>query len=424
MNLLNDPTIDPLVDAGTKGIPAKVGRIRLSDIAAQNWNLLAGDCPLPLAVIRSDALENNCAWMANFARLNDLQLAPHVKTTMAPALFTRQLSMGAWALTVATTQQLKICTQMGVARIILANQPVGQAVDACFRAVSENPQLELYVLADSLAGVELLAAAATHYPHGKSLRVLVEVGAVGGRTGCRSVADATAVASAIARAPGLQLAGVEAFEGVLPDEAAVASFLTEVAAAAKAIDERGLFQDDIVLSAGGSAFFDLVALNFRSLKFSRPVVKVLRSGCYVTHDMLGYAEALTRVFGDRLVALPEGSLKPALAIWTYIQSRPDPGRALLTMGKRDVGYDSGLPVPISWYRPGAAAPPQPLPLGHLIEALNDQHAYLKIPAQSPLSVGDMIEVGISHPCTTFERWRVIMLIDRLFNVVGAFQTFF
>jgi len=422
MVVLNDPTADILVDATTKGIPASAPALRVSDIGGQGWNVLAGDCPLPLAVIRTDVMMANSAWMMAFARRHRLLLAPHGKTTMAPALFARQLADGAWAMTVATTQQMQVCLRAGIRRIILANQPIGQAVDACFRALANHADLELYVLADSVEGVGLLAAASA--PGVLALRVLVEVGALGARTGCRDITSALAVAKAIVAAPGLMLAGVEAFEGVLPDTVAVTAFMKRVVETTMAIDSLGLFTQDIVLSAGGSAFFDLVAVEFEKVALSHPVLRVLRSGCYLTHDQFGYAQDLARVLRERTVDLPEGTLRPALEVWSYVQSRPDPDKVLLTMGKRDVGYDIHLPQPIAWFRPGEMRGPATMPEGCAVTALNDQHAHMAVPSGSPFAIGDMVAVGIAHPCTTFERWQVLMFVDSKLNIIGGARTFF
>lgn len=424
MSLLNDPTEDPLVDASTKGIPVSAGKLRLSEIGSRGWNVLAGDCPLPLAVISQDALRSNSAWMASFARLNGVRLAPHGKTTMAPALFKRQLNDGAWAMTIATVQQMNVCLNAGVRRIVLANQPIGQAVDACFAALTAYPDLELYTLADSLAGVHLLTAGAARSKCSRSLSVLVEIGAVGGRAGCRSVADAIEVASAIARSPGLALAGLEAFEGVLTSRRVVTDFLHHFVTTAHAIDAARLFVGDVVLSAGGSAYFDLVTHAFESVTLSRPVIRVLRSGCYIAHDEFGYEDALRDALSARSAPLPSGQLLPAVSVWCYVQSRPEPALALLTMGKRDVGHDVGLPQPKVWYRPGQMSAPAAVPTGSVVTALNDQHAYMQLPIDSPIDVGDMISVGIAHPCTTFERWHILMLVNEKLDIVDAVRTFF
>lgn len=422
--ILQDPSADVLLNAATKGIPVNSSPLRLSEVGAQGWNVLAGDCPLPLAVIRSDIIASNSAWMMAFARHHGFLLAPHGKTTMVPTLFARQLVDGAWAITVATSQQMQVCLSAGIRRIILANQPIGQAVDACFRALETYPDLQLYVLADSLQGVALLNARAALRAGGASLHVLVEVGAVGARTGCRDIATALGVAKAIVASPGLVLAGVEAYEGILPDTPAVVAFLTRVTETTQAIDAAGLFGETILLSCGGSAFFDLVVTGFQSIKVSRPVLRVLRSGCYLTHDDFYYSTALARMQREGRVYLPEGTLRPALQVWSYVQSRPEPCKALLTMGKRDVGYDTGYPQPIAWFRPGEMRVPAPIPAGCSICELNDQHAHMSIPGESTFEVGDMVAVGVGHPCTTFERWQIVMLVDEQLNITGAVRTFF
>jgi D-serine dehydratase len=167
-----------------------------------------------------------------------------------------------------------------------------------------------------------------------------------------------------------------------------------------------------------------VATVLNPVGLSRKVLRVLRSGCYLTQDHFGYARDFERVLREHRLAVPPGRLEPALEIWSYVQSRPDADKALLTLGKRDVGYDAGLPQPIRWFRPGGTAPPAPVPDGCSITSLNDQHAHMKCAAEAPFAVGDMIAVGIAHPCTTFERWQLLMLVDERLNIAGAVRTFF
>ncbi len=114
---------------------------------------------------------------------------------------------------------------------------------------------------------------------------------------------------------------------------------------------------------------------------------------------------------ETALRLPPGGSKPALEVWAYVQSRPESGRTILTMGKRDVSYDASLPVPLHWYRPGAMVRPEPMPRGHAVLALNDQHCHLGTPGESPLQVGDMVGFGIGHPCTTFDKWGLLMVVD-------------
>lgn len=417
-----------MLDARTKGVPEAAGRVRLGDVAAQGWNIFQGDVPLPAAVLRADILSANNDWMARFLSQNGLLIAPHGKTTMAPQLYAMQHATGAWAITVATTQQMAVARHFGFPRVILANEPAGRAsIDACFAALAD-PGFELHVLADSVAGVGALAAGAGRAKGARPLGVLVELGVQGGRTGARTRAEALAVARAVAASRGLALTGIECFEGILPDTEAVDAMLDDVLAVARTAVEEGLFAPDapLILSAGGSAFYDRVGERFGPATFgARPVLKIIRSGCYLTHDAIGYEKAYQRILDETSLRLPEGRLMPALEVWTYVQSRPEPRKAILTAGKRDVSHDSHLPVATAWFRPGGAMrQPEALPPGHAVAALNDQHAHFAIPADSPLAVGDMVSLGIAHPCTTFDKWDVLPVIDADGVVIDAVKTYF
>jgi len=419
---------DQRLDGLSKGLPPATSGLRLGNIGRQGWNLLAGDMPLPLAVIRESVLKRNSAWMSAFTEANGLVIAPHGKTTMAPQLFDLQIADGAWAITVATVQQLAVCRHFGVRRVILANQPVGrQEIAACLDALNEQ-DFALYCLADSVAGVALLAAAVKRAPPppGNPLRILVEIGFMGGRTGARSRDEALAIARAVSGAAGLQLAGFECFEGLHSATAAADRLLDDLIAVALSAEAEALLgPDPMVLSAGGTSLFDRVGEKLNAASFARPVLKLLRSGCYLTHDSTTYAAAFQRIVMETSLALPAGGLEPALEVWAYVQSRPERGRSLLTLGKRDISYDAGMPVPLRWFRPGSGmAGPEPMPAGHTVLALNDQHCHLGTPEQSPVEVGDMVAFGIGHPCTTFDKWDLLMLVDDDYAVTGAVRTFF
>lgn len=413
------------LDGRVKGVPPGA-RLRLDAIAAQRWNLLDGALPTPTALLRVDVMRRNSAWMVDFARRNGLDLCPHGKTTMAPQLWSLQLADGCWGITVATTHQLQVARRFGVKRVIWANQPTGRiAVDAAFAAIAE-PGFHLYVLADSLAAVEALAAGAARAGLTRDLPVLLEVGASGGRTGARTRATALEVARAIAAAPGLALAGVEAFEGILPDTEAVDEFLDRVTDAARGCAAESLWgQDEVLLTAGGSAFFDRIGPRFAAAgELGRKVRRVLRSGCYLTHDSLGYEASYRRMRGEGRLDFPPGDLQAAMEVWAYVQSVPEPGRAILTLGKRDIGVDTGWPPALHLFRPGVDRVPRAIGPFHKVTAMNDQHAYLLGPADDRVRVGDMVGLGLGHPCTTFDKWQVIPLVDDAYTVVGAIRTFF
>jgi D-serine dehydratase len=403
------------VDWRFKAFPPAEG-VAVEDVGAQGWNLLAGDLMLPALVLKERALEHNLRTMAAVCADAGVSLAPHGKTTMAPALISRQLDAGAWAITAATAWQARALHALGVERILLANQVVD---DASLRWVASalDDGVELFVLADSLAGVELLGAVGASRP----LPVLVELGVRGGRTGCRTVEEAVAVAEAVGGSPSLVLAGVEGFEGVLGTVEDVDAFVATLRALAVELDRGGAFGGvgEILVTAGGSAWFDRVVAGLAPpWELSRPVRIVLRSGCYLTHDS-GFYARLSPLDG-RADAGPR--LVAALEAWGAVLSVPEPGLAIVGFGKRDVPFDLDLPGPVAVRRRSGAV--EALRPGTArVEALNDQHAFVRLDGAG-LDVGDWLGCGVSHPCTAFDKWRLIPVVDDDYGVVGAVQTFF
>ncbi|HEY3887202.1 MAG TPA: alanine racemase [Caulobacteraceae bacterium] len=427
-------TADPILDPETKGLPAAAGALRLSEVGRRGWNLLGEDLPLPIAVLRASALDANSDWMRRFVALTGARLAPHGKTSMSPQLFARQLADGAWGLTVATAQQLRVARRAGAERILVANELVGpREIEEILEELAAHERLELFCLVDSVEGVRRLARAATARAIGRPLRVLVEIGYPGGRGGCRDAGAALAVARVVkAAAPHLALSGVEGFEGLrqsLPGAASapeVVRFLEAIADAAGRIDAEGLFTaEEVILSAGGSAYYDLVTAAFGGVRLSRPTAIVLRSGCYLTHD----AGLYQRLFGELRERSAQaravtGGFENALEVWAYVLSVPEAGRAILGAGRRDFGHDAGMPVPLKRFRPGRDAQPQAATDGWEIAAVNDQHAHMTFAPGADIAVGDMIALGVSHPCTTFDKWRLMFVVDDAYTVASAIQTCF
>ncbi|MGJ7915169.1 amino acid deaminase [Massilia sp. LXY-6] len=419
---------EQVLQPGVKGLPI-AAPLRQGAIRAQGWNVLYGDTSFPVAVLKTSALRHNLDWMRAFCERYAVELAPHGKTTMSPQLFGAQLANGAWGITLANAVQVQVAYRFGVRRVLIANQLVARSdVRAVLQLLHDDPDFECFVLADSLAGVARLAEEVGAHALARPLPVLVELGLSGKRAGCRTLDEAMTVARAVEGAPGLLLAGFEGYEGLLDERSAVEEFIRQLCALVLEADDEGLFgMPEILVSAGGSGFFDLVAHGFQGLHgLSRRLRPVLRSGCYLTSDHGMYQVQLRRL-DEREGVAPDQGLRPALEIWSVVQSRPEPGLAILTMGKRDASHDAGLPVPLWSHRPGPGAP-RALPAGCEIVNMNDQHAYLRLPEgdaiREALAVGDLVGCGISHPCTTFDRWPLLLAVDDDYAVRGALNTFF
>ncbi|SAL29342.1 D-serine deaminase [Caballeronia turbans] len=415
-------TIDPF----GKGLGMVPGTgIQLNDASRLQWNLLEEDVSLPAAVLYSDRIEHNLKWMQAFVGEYGVKLAPHGKTTMAPQLFRRQLDAGAWGITLATAHQVRAAYRGGVHRILMANQLVGKRNMGMIAELLTDPNFEFFCLVDSADGVDQLGEFFSSVR--KKLNVLIELGVPGGRTGVRDDAQRDAVLAAIARWQGtIELAGIELYEGVLQDETKVRAFLrSAVDVTPKLIADGKIARRPAILSGAGSAWYDVVADEFAKAN-SDAIEVVLRPGCYLTHDVGIYKKAQNEIFARNPIAKKMGQgLKPALQLWAYVQSIPEPDRAIIGLGKRDSAFDAGMPEPAKHYRPGNEAPRDvSRDEGWEIFGLMDQHAYLRIKPGDDVKVGDMIAFDISHPCLTFDKWRQILVLDPKYRVTEVIETFF
>lgn len=427
------------LDACVKGMPGLIGSVAMADVAKQGWNVLREDLPLPLAVIRQDAMLHNSDWMRRFLQERGSLFAPHGKTTMSPQLFDLQRRDGAWGITVATCHQVQVARAFGTRRIVLANQLVGrQSVAYILEALREDPGFDFYCLVDDPEHVTALAHAVRQADIGRPLQVLLEVGYEGGRTGCRDDTSVRAVIDALAQVrPYLALRGIEGFEGLikpLPDknvEVRIEEFLARMVDTVGICERLNLFAEGpILLSAGGSSFYDLVTRHLASENLSQGHMVLTRSGCYLTHDSHIYKDAFARIQqrSPEVGSLGQG-LIPALEVWGYVQSRPESQKVIINLGKRDISPDH-MPLATGWYRPGTqgygtdGAAISSLAAGHEVTGLDDQHCHMQVPADSPLRIGDMVCFGISHPCLTFDKWEALMIVDDRYDVVGAVRTYF
>jgi D-serine dehydratase len=294
--------LDPWLHPGLKGWPADAPPTRASAVGMLGWHLLDGTLPLPLATLDDAALARNLGWMQRLVDRAGVGLAPHGKTTMSPQLFRAQLDAGAWGLTVANAHQLDLAVAAGARRVLIANQ-VLQAADRRRIDTLRHAHPGLWVGA-WLDSPEQLHALEAH-PSDTPLDVLLELGLPGGRTGLRDDAAALALARQARASTAVRLAGLACYEGLwstgddTADRALVQGLTHRLQALAQHLEDEALFETDtVVVTAGGSAVFDLVAPALK-LALRRPVQGVLRSGCYLTHDdgfyqRMGHAAGCSR----------------------------------------------------------------------------------------------------------------------------------
>ncbi|NKQ28743.1 amino acid deaminase [Streptomyces galbus] len=411
---------DERVDHRFKGLPPDADGLTVGELARRRRNLFADGFATPVLALSAERLEHNLALMETYAARHGLAFAPHGKTTMAPQLFRRHLERGAWGITLAVPHQVRVARAFGVRRVFLANELVdAPALRWIAAELAADPDFRFVCYVDSVRGVELMDAALTGTA--RPVDVVVELAAgEGARTGVRTEAECVAVADAVAAAPALRLVGVAGYEGEVPRATPerVRAWLRQLVGLAADFDAAGRFAglDEIVVSAGGSAWFDAVADVFASVPaLSAPVLRLLRSGAYVSHDD-GHYRRLTPF--NRVPE--EGALEPAFRLWAQVVSRPSPEQAFLNAGKRDAAYDLDLPVAQVVRRDGTERPAT----GVEVTALSDQHTWLRTGPEADLEVGDWVGLGLSHPCTSFDKWPLIPLAEADGTVVDYIRTFF
>ncbi|WP_367044627.1 amino acid deaminase [Streptomyces sp. Je 1-332] len=417
-----DRLADERVDHRFKGLPPDAEGLTVGELAAQRRNLFTDGFTTPVLALSAERLEHNLALMETYSERHGLAFAPHGKTSMAPQLFARQLERGAWGITLAVPHQVRVARAYGVERIFLANELVDAAALRWIAGeLAADPSFRFICYVDSVPGVALMDAALREAGATRPVDVVVELGAGdGARTGVRTEAECVEIANAVAAADTLRLVGVAGYEGEVPDATPerVRDWLRRLTALAVEFDKANRFADldEIVVSAGGSAWFDAVADVFAELpELSVPVVKLLRSGAYVSHDD-GHYRHLTPF--NRIP--DEGALHPAFRLWTQVVSRPTSEQAFINAGKRDAAYDLDLPEAQVVHRDGVDRPAT----GVAVTGLSDQHGWVRTAPEADLAVGDWVGLGLSHPCTAFDKWQLIPLVEADGTVTDYVRTYF
>ncbi|WP_083508679.1 alanine racemase [Arthrobacter alpinus] len=394
------------------------------------------DLQTPLLTLDSAAMSANVEHMAHWCADKGVLLAPHGKTTMAPQMWREQLARGAWGITLANASQLRVGHAFGLQRVMVANSLTDpQAIT--WLAGAQSPTFSVVSWVDSLQTVQLQEATLSDVP-GSVIDVIVELGGTGGRTGLRTVAQAVDVARAVHASTHLRLVGVGGYEGSLAHSAdvdaltTVRGYLTRVKELHDLLLSENLYADgaDVIVTAGGSAYFDdvvdvLGGCSNDGASGDARVDVIIRSGAYMVHDD-GFYRGISPFARGEQAEAGNAPFTSAMHAWARVVSLPEAGLAILDAGKRDMPVDEGLPEPQLL---GRSLGGEMLELsGASISAVNDQHCFLRFnPATTVLNIGDVVRLGLSHPCTAFDKWTLIPVLADAGSdnrVVDLIHTFF
>jgi Predicted amino acid aldolase or racemase len=428
--LLLDELDAERLSARDKGIPARAVGMTVGEFLAGEPRL--SEFWTPIVVLDDEAIRNNLAVMAQWSASRGLALMPHGKTTMAPALWQRQLDAGSLGITLATMGQVRTARSFGLDSIMLANAVVDDRSLRFLAAELADPGFRFVCWADSVATIEAMERALRDAGTPRRVDVCVELGAAGGRTGARTIAEAAEVARRAAASDVVRLAGVAGYEGSLGHDRsdaaldAVRDYLGQQLTLHDALGELYDDDGDIYVTAGGSAYFDLVADVYADAIAADPrTLWTLRSGAYIVHDDGFYRRIspLDEAGGGVTADARTGRLHSAMHGIARVVSHPEPSLALLDGGKRDFPFDEGLPIP---RQTATDLGGEWTPLaGASVSAMNDQHSYLGLTTED-VALGSVVALGLSHPCTTFDKWHFLPVVasQRSDRVVELVRTFF
>lgn len=421
------------IDDRWRGFPTGYAPLPIAQIGDRGWRPQDGRMALPLISLDLAAFEINIEAVMRHLSTEGALIAPHAKTPMSVAIARRLQEAGAWGATVADARQASVMLEGGLSRLILANQVGG--IGGARRLASllwHHPLAEVHVFVDSIEGVDALAAAwKSESKRGKGMApmgLIVELGA--GRAGIRDDQAAMDLVEHISTLPpelGLRLSGIAGYEGAAtvadPDESQrrVDALMQRMADLHGAVRSRLGPGAPLILTAGGSLWFDRVLARLGPVASSDGRTRlILRSGALFFSDHGVYKRGLAAMEG-RGVGLA-GRIMPALRLWAEVLSVPETNLIIAGIGMRDAASDQGVPMPLKIWRDGhdmGAA-------DHLfIEKFNDQHAFMRMNAAGLRpAVGDVIEFGLSHPCTNLDRHRLIWGLDPDHRVRCALPTSF
>ncbi|MFT4132535.1 alanine racemase [Labrys sp. (in: a-proteobacteria)] len=422
------------IDDRMRGFPAGHAPLPLAEIGRQGWKPYDGTMSLPLMSLDRPAFDGNVALMMRYVRDHGVAIAPHAKTPMSTDIAKELLEAGAWGMTVADIRQASVLLKAGFDRLILANEIGGKAAARRLAALlAGHPQAQMHVFVDSAELADSLLEIWQARDDLPPLGLLLEVGA--GRAGARTIEAAQAILDAILAGEnaGIRLSGIGAYEGAAatadPEESIrrIDELMALTVETHHLVRNRVGTERPLILTAGGSVFFDRVIAGLGlAYKGDAATTLVLRSGAIFFHDHGVYERGLAALDGRSGFELSGETIsasrgfKPVLRVWAEVLSRPEPDLAICGMGLRDVAIDQGLPRPLALYREGRR-------IGALdaaaVARLNDQHAFVTT-GGGDLRIGDVIEFGLSHPCTCLDRHALVYGLDVDGTVIGAFATSF
>jgi 3-hydroxy-D-aspartate aldolase len=295
------------------------------------------DVDTPALVIDLDAFERNLQRMADFTAKAGVRLRAHAKTHKSPDIAKRQMALGAVGVCCQKVSEAEAMVDGGIGDVLVSNEVAGAVKLARLAQLARRAKVGVCV--DDLANVAEIEAAAAAADSRMDVLVEIDVGA--GRCGTGPGAAAVRIAQAVARAPHLQFAGLQAYHGSAQHVREAEARRGQIARAVELVEEtlgelRKVELQARIVAGGGTGTYENEAAS--------RVYNELQCGSYVFMDA-DYAR------NKRADGAFFDAYEHALFVQATVMSAPAPERAVIDAGLKAFAFDSGMPVP--WRLPGA-----------------------------------------------------------------------
>jgi len=270
-------------------------------------------------------------------------------------------------MTCAKLGEAEVLADAGITNILIANQIVGRV--KIRRLVELSRRANPLVAVDSADNVKMLSEAAASA--GVQFGVLIEIDVGMSRCGLPPGAAAVELARLIRSVPGLRLEGLQGYEGHCVD-----------------------LRDETQRLGQTKKALDLLVGTRRQLEAAGIAVRIVSGGGTGTYAINGDYDGIDEVQAGSYACMdwwytdirPE--FKQAMSILATVISRPKPGVIVIDVGRKGIGAEWGAPRVRN------------IPGSQVVSFTSEEHMKISVPEDSPLKVGDRLEIIPSHGCTT------------------------
>ncbi|MCC7370549.1 MAG: DSD1 family PLP-dependent enzyme [Chloroflexi bacterium] len=320
----------------------------------------------PSLILDLDAVERNLDRLDQALAGSRVRARPHTKTHKTPNIALMQLARGAIGICCAKLGEAEVMAAGGVGPILVTTEVVGDA--KIRRLLGVAKQVEVLTVVDDAGAAARLSEAAT--AAGVRLRCLIDVNVGQNRTGVEPGAPAVALAERLNGLGGLQLVGLQGYEGhlqhVREPEArreANASAMQLLSQTAELLTEQG-HRVDIVSTAGTGTF---------RYAAEWPLITEVQPGSYVVMD-------------SDYGAVQGVGFENGLSVLVSVVSTQRTNAAVVDAGYKTLSSDSGAPAVRG--------------LDATYGFMGDEHGKLTFENGCPVRPGDKVELIPSHCDTT------------------------